>query len=95
MTHIYDILFLPNKKNLQLTFNEKTNMKIFAVISIARQVEGEMCVVKIDKAYTSASKADAFAKALSKKYAEEIQTPHGPISFVCERGVFEIEVEEP
>lgn len=69
-------------------------MKLFAVISIARQVDGEYCVVKVEKAFTRSESADAFSKNLSKKYAEIIQTPSGPIDCVCERGVFEIDVVE-
>lgn len=69
-------------------------MKAYAVISIARQVDGEYCVIKVEKAFTKSESADAFSKNLSKKYAEVIQTPSGPIECVCERGVFEMEVTE-
>lgn len=69
-------------------------MKVFAVISVARQVDGEFVVVKVEKAFQKASKADDFAKSLAKSYSETIPTPSGSIQCVCERGVFEIEVEE-
>lgn len=69
-------------------------MKVFAIVSVARQVDGEMCVVKVEKAYKTASKADDYAKSLAKKYAESITTPYGPVPFICERGVFEIDVED-
>lgn len=69
-------------------------MKVFAVISLARQVDGEYCCVKVEKAFTKASKADEFAKNLAKRYAESIPTPHGLMPCVCERGVFEIDVED-
>lgn len=68
--------------------------KIFCVISVARQVDGEMCVVKTEKAFKSASKADDYSKSLAKRYAESITTPYGPMPFICERGVFEIDIEE-
>lgn len=68
--------------------------KIFCVISVARQVDGEMCVVKVEKSYRSASKADEYSKSLAKKYTESINTPYGPIPFICERGVFEVDVED-
>jgi len=68
-------------------------MKIFAIVSVARQVDGEMCVIKMEKAFQQASKADDYANSLSKRYTESISTPHGPIACVCERGVFEIELE--
>ena len=38
--------------------------------------------------------ADEYVKNLSVKYTENIDTPSGPISCVCERGVFETEVED-
>lgn len=69
-------------------------MKAFAIISVARQVEGEYVVVKVEKAFAKASKADEYAKKLASTYAETIQTASGPIPCVCERGVFEINVEE-
>jgi hypothetical protein len=70
-------------------------MKIFAVISVARQVDGEYCLVKVDKAFKSSSLAENFVKDLSKKYAETVVTPNGiSIECVCERGIFEIDVEE-
>ncbi len=69
-------------------------MKVFAVISVARQVDGEYVVVKVDKAFLQASKADEFAKTLARSYTESITTASGPIQCVCERGVFEMEVEE-
>jgi len=69
-------------------------MKIFAVISIARQVNGEYCVVKVENAFKTREKASDFANSLAKRYAETIQTPSGPMECVCERGVFEMDVED-
>jgi hypothetical protein len=69
-------------------------MKVFAVISVARQVEGEYVVVKVEKAFLQASKADEYAKSLVRAYTESIPTASGPIQCVCERGVFEMDVEE-
>ena len=69
-------------------------MKAFAVISVARQVEGEYVVVKVDKAFLKASKADEYAKKLAVNYTETIQTATGPVQCVCERGVFEMDIEE-
>jgi len=69
-------------------------MKVFAIISIARQVDGEYVVVKAEKAFKQASKADEYAKSLSKRYTESIPTPSGPMACICERGVFELDVDE-
>lgn len=68
--------------------------KVFCIISVARQVQGEFICIKPEKAFTQASKADEYAKNLSKTYAESIQTPNGLINCICERGVFEITVED-
>jgi len=69
-------------------------MKVFAVVSVARQVDGEYVAVKPEKAFVQASKADEYAKGLSKKYAESVTTPVGVIQCICERGVIELDVEE-
>lgn len=50
-------------------------MKVFAVISVARQVDGEYVVVKVEKAFKKASKADDYAKGVAKRYTESIPTP--------------------
>lgn len=69
--------------------------KVFFVVTIARQVEGEIVSVRFEKAFTTASKADAFAKTLAKTSTETINVPnYGPVNFVCERGVQECDVEE-
>jgi hypothetical protein len=68
--------------------------KVFVVFSIARQVDGEYCVAKAEKAFSQASKADEYSKNLARKYAETIPTPTGPMACICERAVFEIEVED-
>lgn len=69
-------------------------MKVFCIISIARQVQGEYVVCKVEKAFANSTKASEYANSLARQYAETIQTPSGPIPCVCERGVFEIDVEE-
>ncbi len=69
--------------------------KVFFVVTIGRQVEGEMLTVKFDKCFTQASKADKYAKDMATSFTETITVPGvGPVQFVCERGVHEMEVEE-
>jgi hypothetical protein len=68
-------------------------MKAWAIISVARQVDGEYCVVKVEKAFTSQAKAGEYAGTLAKRYAESIKTSGGQINCVCERGVFELDIE--
>lgn len=76
--------------------------KIFAVITVARQVEGEYVFIKTERAFKSAQKADALLKALKGQYAtpdgkwkpQQVSTPQGDAVCMCEAGVFELEVDE-
>ena len=69
-------------------------MKIWIVATVARQIEGEYCFIKIENGYKSAGKAEAEVNAKTKTRTEQIVTPGGPINCLCERGVFEIDVED-
>jgi hypothetical protein len=78
------------------------NKKLFAVMTIARQINGEYVFVRGEKAFTQASKADALLKQLKSQFATpegkvkpvKISTPHGDAECFCEVGAFELEVEE-
>lgn len=77
-------------------------MKLYAVITVARQIDGEYVFIKTEKAFRSAEKADGLLKNLKKQYATEdgkwrpqlISTQNGEATCQCEVGIFEIEVEE-
>lgn len=77
-------------------------MKVFLVITVARQVNGEMVLVKTEKGFTKASQADALSKKIAaenrtkegKLNLVQIDTPQGSIPCYRETGVFEIEIEE-
>jgi len=69
-------------------------MKIFCVISVARQVDGEWVCVKTEKAFKSSTSAEKYANNLARNYAEKITTASGVMNCICERGVFEIDVDE-
>ena len=68
--------------------------KIYAIVSVARQVEGEYVVIKPEKAFYQQAKAESYVGKLAKNYTESIQTPTGLVQCLCTRGVFELEVEE-
>jgi hypothetical protein len=53
-----------------------------------------MVSIKFEKAYKSKAKADEFAKDLSKVYTQNVNTPTGPVQFVLERGVQEVDFDE-
>jgi len=69
-------------------------MKIFAVVTVATEIEGRFTAVRFEKAFSSASKAESYVKDLAKTWREMVQMPQGHIDCMCERGVHELEVEE-
>jgi len=76
-------------------------MKIFAVITVARQLNGEYVFVKTDKGFKQAKKADARLQELKAEYTHEgktksitVTTPQGQADCLCEAGVFEIEIDD-
>lgn len=84
-----------------MTDSPKEPKKVFAVITVARQLDGEYVFIKTEKAFSSAKKADELLKQLKSKYTtpegkfnpQLIQTAHGEAVCQCEVGAFEIEVE--
>lgn len=84
-----------------MTDSSKTS-KVFAVITVARQVEGEFVFIKTEKAFRSARKADELLLELKKKYQgpdgkfapQVIRSPQGEATCQCEAGAFEIDLEE-
>jgi hypothetical protein len=78
-------------------------MKIFAVMNIARQVEGELVLVTSVQAFKNAGAADQLVQKLNKenfqtpegKYKlKKIETDQGPVDCFCTAGAFEIELED-
>jgi hypothetical protein len=79
-------------------------MIIFCVMTVARQIEGEWNVIRSEKAFLDADKAEEFSKELNSKYivpnshpmqkmAVKISTEHGDIPCQCLASVYEIELE--
>ena len=77
-------------------------MKVFAVVVVARQVDGEYIAIRTEKGFLLAGQADSYLKELKKTFVTEsgipkvtkLTTPHGEMECMCEAGVFEIEVEQ-
>ena len=77
-------------------------MTIFAVITVARQIEGEYIFIRTEKGFQRAGKADDLLKKLKQDYVDEagkpkvisLSTPSGDANCFCEVGVFEVEIEE-
>lgn len=76
--------------------------KIYAAITVCRQVDGEYIFIKTDKAFKSAQKADALIKTLKSQFVTEdgkwkpqvISTAQGDATCQCEAGIFELELDE-
>jgi hypothetical protein len=76
--------------------------KVFAVITVARQIEGEYVFIKTEKAFATAAKADAYMRELKTQYTTpegksnpvSVTTQFGQAICMCEVGAFEMTIEE-
>jgi len=68
-------------------------MKIFLAMVTARQVEGDMVWIKVEKAHVQASEIDTYIKANVGRYLESFNSEFGPVQCECTRGVMEVELE--
>ena len=76
--------------------------KLYAVITVGRQIDGEYVFIKTEKAFSSAQKADLLLRNLKMQYVTEdgkwkpqtISTGQGEATCQCEVGVFEIELDK-
>lgn len=69
-------------------------MKVFAIINVARQINGDMVFVKIEKAFQSANKAQEYLNSIKDNNNEIIQNSSG-FSIECSslKSLYEIDVE--
>lgn len=69
-------------------------MKVFAIINVARQINGDMVFVKIERAFQSANKAQEYLSSISNNNNEIIQNSSG-FSVECSslKSLYEIDVE--
>lgn len=69
-------------------------MKVFAVATLATEIEGRITLLRFDGAFAQATKADALAKSLPGSWTEVIQAENVAVNCFCQRGVYELDVEE-
>lgn len=69
-------------------------MKVFFIVTVARQIEGEIISVTFEKCFSDQEKAESYYKKLRQEPIKTIQTENGPIQFACERRIHEIELDE-
>lgn len=62
---------------------------------MARQINGEMVFVKVEKAFKDSSSAEKYLSDIGKSSKENIKlNPNQAIECSCERGIFDIEIDE-
>jgi hypothetical protein len=76
-------------------------MKIYAVITVARQINGDIVFIKTEKGFQQAGKADELVKKLNNDFKAgdkfkpmKFSSEYGEVECFCTAGGFEIEVEE-
>jgi len=75
--------------------NDKIHRQnIWVVTTVGRQIEGDIVSIRFEKAFKSKVKSEAFVKDLTKVYTETVNTNTGPVQFVLERGIQEVDLEE-
>jgi hypothetical protein len=57
-------------------------MKVFFVVTVARQVEGDIVSVSFEKCFSDLESV------------KTVQTETGPVQFACQRRIHEIELEQ-
>lgn len=74
--------------------------KIFHVIMVARQIDGEYVFIRSEKAFKDSDRANNFMQTLKDQYMKDgktvpvmLMTPHGDIPCNCEIGIFEVKIE--
>lgn len=74
--------------------------RLFCVITVARQIDGEFVFVKTEKAFNDQDKAEIFSKTLHNQFYKGgkpttvmLKTDHGDVGCYCDVGVFDVEVE--
>jgi hypothetical protein len=69
-------------------------MKVYFVVTVARQVEGDIISVTFEKCFNDKDKAEAYYQKLRPEPLRTLTTEDGPIQFACERRIHEIDLEE-
>ena len=70
-------------------------MKVFAILNVARQINGDMVFVRVEKAYNSFNSAQDYLSKQPEKNNELVQNSKGfSVECSCIRSLYEIEVEE-
>lgn len=82
--------------------NQSKPDKVFVVMTVARQVDGEYVFVRSEKGFFQAGKADKLMQKLKSDFVDEkgnpkpvkLITAQGEALCMCEVGAFEVEIAE-
>jgi hypothetical protein len=80
---------MENDKN-----DDAHRQKVFFVVTVARQIEGDIVSVSFEKCFSDQDKAEAYYKTLRQEPVRTLQTENGPIQFACERRIHFLEISE-
>jgi len=69
-------------------------MKVYFVVTVARQIDGDIISITFEKCFSDQEKAETYYKTLRQEPIRTLQTEDGPIQFACERKLHMIEMEE-
>lgn len=72
---------------------EFKNLKAYIVIAVAMEVEGRLTAVKVEKAFNTRELAQKYMDSMPTTYPDRIKLPEQSLNCLCERNVYEIEVE--
>lgn len=67
-------------------------MKVYIVQNVARQVEGDLMMVQVEKGFQDRKEAENHLATLPRQKTEMLKTEMGEIECFCVRGIYEIEV---
>lgn len=70
-------------------------MKVYIVQNVARQVEGDLMVVQVEKGFVVKDDAVQYLAELPVKSVQKVKTEIGEIECLCVRGVYEVEIAPP
>jgi hypothetical protein len=73
---------------------QRISMNVFVIASAAKQSDGDFVMHRVEKAFRTATKAHDYLRGKATTFREAIHTEFGVIECDCERGIFEVEVED-
>ena len=76
-------------------------MLVHAVVTVARQIEGEYIFIMSEKGSMDRQKAEAMREEMKRQYVDaagkiktvHIKTPQGEADCYCEVGIYDIEID--